>query len=295
MRPATLFALAVTPLLVGAGVRSPAGTAVRPAGSLVVTPAWLAQHQDDPDLVILEISEEAEYRQGHIRRSRPVDPMTFHHHGTEFPPAAHFVPAVQALGISNSSRIVLVGEPIYAAMTWMVFEYLGMGDRTLVLQGGKRGWTEAGNALTSETPAYLGGTFVPQPRPDIIIGAALLAVQLRSPRLALIDGRSRGEFDGAEGGEVASPGHIPGAVNLDWERTFDASGTLLPADSLRAMLAQAGYAPGDQLVFYCTVGMRASHLYFVARHLGLTPQIYLGSIADWTSDPSRPVVRAEGP
>jgi thiosulfate/3-mercaptopyruvate sulfurtransferase len=210
----------------------------------------------------------------------------------EFPEASQFVPAVEALGISNASRIVLVGEPIYTAVSWMIFEYLGMGDRTVVLQGGKRAWIKSGRSLSTETPSYLAGKFVPQPRPDIVISAALITLQLRSPRLALIDARTAGEFDGAEGAEVPSPGHIPGAVNLDWERTFDEFGNLLSADSLRTLFTQAGYAPGDQLVLYCTVGMRASHLYFVARHIGLTPQLYLGSINDWTSDPSRPVTRA---
>lgn len=293
MRPATLFALAVTPFLLGTGIRKQVSVSPRSAvSSLVVTPEWLAAHLDDADLVVLEISEEAEYRQGHIRRSRPVDLMTFHHHGVEFPNPSQFVPSVEALGISNSSRIVLVGEPIYAAMSWMVFEYLGMGDRTMVLHGGKRGWTDAGHPLTSETPGYLAGKFIAQPRPDIVINAALLTLLLRSPQLALIDGRTQGEFDGAEDAEVPSPGHIPGAVNLDWERTFDASGRLLPADSLRALFTQAGYAPGDELVIYCTVGMRASHLYFAARHVGLRPRIYLGSINDWISDSSRPVARA---
>jgi 3-mercaptopyruvate sulfurtransferase SseA len=41
--------------------------------------------------------------------------------------------------------------------------------------------------------------------------------------------------------------------------------------------------------------MRASHLYFVARVLGYPAKIYVGSMADWTRDASRPVVKGAEP
>ena len=37
--------------------------------------------------------------------------------------------------------------------------------------------------------------------------------------------------------------------------------------SLRQLFASRGVEPGDTVVTYCTVGMRASHLYFVGRLL----------------------------
>ena len=35
------------------------------------------------------------------------------------------------------------------------------------------------------------------------------------------------------------------------------------------------------VVSYCMVGMRASVIYFVARHLGFDAKMYDGSIVDW--------------
>jgi thiosulfate/3-mercaptopyruvate sulfurtransferase len=290
MRPTALLALALAPLLLSRGEKR-AISETRPAGPLTVTPEWLATHQDDSNLVILEIGDEGQYRQGHIRRARPVDIMAFHAHGVGLPEASHFVPGLQALGISNSSTVVMYGQNMDTSLLWVLLEYLGLGDRALVLDGGKRAWTEAGKPLSTETPGYLAGKLVPHQRQDIFIDAPLITLMLNDPRLAIIDGRSAGEFDGTDA-ELNSPGHIPGAVNLDWVRTFDSTGKLLPPDQLRALFAAAGYAPGDQLVVYCTVGMRASHLYFVARHIGLTPLLYLGSMNDWVSDSSRPVERS---
>ena len=288
MRAATLFALAVTPLLLAHSTRT--RVAPRAATSLTVTTDWLAAHQDDPDLVILEVSEGDEYQRGHIPRARRIDLMAYHARGDAMLPVAQLVPGLRALGIGNSSRIVLYGDYMATSVLWVVLEYLGLGDQTFVLDGGKAAWTAAGKPLSTETPTYLSGTFVARERTDMFTGAREIMPRLNDPRLAIIDGRSPGEFAGAAGNETNSPGHIPGAVNLDWVTTFDSAGRLLEEPTLRELFTRAGYAPGDQLVVYCTVGMRASHLYFVARHLGFRPQIYLGSMNDWLSDPGRQVV-----
>lgn len=189
---------------------------------------------------------------------------------------------------------MLYGDNMSTSLLWVIFEYMGMGEQTLVLDGGKPAWQAAGQPLSVEQPTYLAGRFLPRTVPDFIVDAVWLAGRMADARLALIDARSPAEFAGtSDHMEGERPGHIPGAVNLDWEVTFDSStGRLLPAEDLRSLLAGAGYAPGDQLVIYCTVGMRASHLYFVARHLGQTPRLYLGSMSDWSADPARPVVQA---
>ena len=206
------------------------------------------------------------------------------------PQPATLVPVLEKLGISNSSRIVLYGDIHGISIFWMMLEYIGMGDRALMLDGDKFGWMATGNRLTQEEPSYLAGKFVPHVQPDIIVDADWIVAHLKDPKLALIDARSPAEFRG-DADHMGSPGHIPGATNLDWYATLDESRRLLPVSELRALFTAAGYAPGDQLVVYCTVGMRASHLYFVARHLGLTPRLYLGSMNDWVSNPDRQVVR----
>ena len=288
MRPGTWIALAMTPLLATPRAERPN---LHPAAtsSLVVTVEWLSAHQDDPDLVILELVEDADYKSGHIRRARQTDAMAFHSMGTAFPPPSHYVASLEALGISNTSKVVLVGDYMSTSTTWVIFEWAGLGDQAYVLDGGKQAWKDAGQPLTTETPSYLKGKFAPRAREGMLIDGPTITLFLGNPRLALIDARSPGEFAGTGGSE--SPGHIPGAVNLDWVATFDGTGRLLPEPALRELFVKAGYAPGDQLVVYCTVGMRASHLYFVARYLGYQPQLYLGSMNDWLSRSERPVAR----
>jgi thiosulfate/3-mercaptopyruvate sulfurtransferase len=85
-------------------------------------------------------------------------------------------------------------------------------------------------------------------------------------------------------------GHIPGAVHLDWQRTLQRAGTLLPPEALKALLLQAGVLPDKHIITYCQVGVRASHVAFVLTLLGY-PQVavYDGSWAEWGNDPHRPI------
>ena len=101
-----LFGLAL------AAAPSPA-TAQAPRDRLLVTPAWLAAHLNDPDLVLLHVGDPAGYAQAHIPGARLVrlqDVSTPHQEGSlmlEMLPAEQLRERLQGLGISSGSRIVV--------------------------------------------------------------------------------------------------------------------------------------------------------------------------------------------
>ena len=109
----------------------------------------------------------------------------------------------------------------------------------------------------------------------------------------LLDARTREEFDGTKQEDAVSrPGHIPGAVNLDWTTTI-ADGKFRTLGELRQLLTSAGAASDRQIVTYCRVGTRASAIYFVARLLGYRVRIYDGSMNEWASLGALPVVKSD--
>jgi thiosulfate/3-mercaptopyruvate sulfurtransferase len=137
-----------------------------------------------------------------------------------------------------------------------------------------------------------------------VVQAEWLAAHLKDGALALTDGRSPGEYAASDLSErLPRPGHIPGAVNLPWEQTFTdgpaalegVPSRLKPRADLLRLFENAGYSDGKQLVTYCTIGLRASHLYFVARYLGLQPRIYDGSMSEWSRKTELPVVTGAAP
>ena len=94
--------------------------------------------------------------------------------------------------------------------------------------------------------------------------------------LALLDVRTRAEFDGEMGAHCdPRQGHIPGAVNLPLER-------LLECRSATEVRELVGLAEGAELVAYCHVGSRSDFAARVLRDAGYDARNYVGSWHEWS-------------
>ena len=259
--------------------------------SLVVSTAWLADNASRGDLVILHADHDrASYDAGHIPGARFAAAMEFTAGDFDLPPPADLVTAVERLGISNRTRVVLYGEPWHLGRLLLAFDYLGHGDRIGLLDGGLPQWRAERRPVTRiAPPAPARATFVPHIRQDIVVDAAWVTAHATDPHYVVLDARSTAEYQGTEPASEPRRGHIPGARHLEWNRAFtrpaDAeAGTaslLVSPQRLLALFDGAGVRLGREPVFYCTVGLRASHMYFIARYLGFNPRIYDGSMNDW--------------
>src|ERR1700682_2839948 len=98
-----------------------AALAGSPRDGLVVTAPWLAQHLHDPDLVLLHVGAKAGYEAGAIGRAGVAsvsDRSIAAHTGKglmlEMPPAEDLRHRLEALGISDKSRVV-----VYYGKDWV--------------------------------------------------------------------------------------------------------------------------------------------------------------------------------
>ena len=63
----------------------------------------------------------------------------------------------------------------------------------------------------------------------------------------------------------------------------------LPADKIRALCAQAGLYPEDDIIVYCFKGARASNTLLALKIAGFERvRNYYGSWNEWSRDPSLP-------
>jgi thiosulfate/3-mercaptopyruvate sulfurtransferase len=99
---------------------------------------------------------------------------------------------------------------------------------------------------------------------------------LGSAGIALIDVRTRSEFDGVAGAHCdPRQGHIPGAVNLPLERILECRN----ADDVRELV---GLPEGAEIVAYCHVGTRSGFAAQVLSGAGYQARNYLGSWHEWS-------------
>ena len=87
-------------------------------------------------------------------------------------------------------------------------------------------------------------------------------------------------------------GRIPGARNLEWKESLDATLHLKSPEQLRAQFASRGVTPDTPVVTYCQGGVRAAHSAWVLSLLGHDRvKVYDGSWEEWGNDPDVPIER----
>ena len=304
----TLLALAVG--ITQACEKTPA-TADAPAGKprgvrseMLVTTEWLESRLDSPGVVVVHVERTREgYEAAHIPGARFLSRSdvgkTRDGLLNELPPVEELASLVRRLGIGEDDRVILYdeGAGLEAARAYWAFDYVGLGDRTALLDGHQKKWRSEGRPVTAAVPEVAPSSFVPQVRPEVLVSFQDMrelasAASQSASRVAIVDSRPEVNYTGEEGSQaVPRPGHIPGAANVYWQRNVVSADNpvLRPEAELRAMYEEAGMDPEGLMVSYCRTGMQSSHTYFTAKYLGYDVRMYDGSFMEWSAAEDMPV------
>ena len=294
MRRIALALIALAALAPHAGAQ-----ARNPRSELVVSPAWLSQHLDDPDLVLLHVGDKAEYDKGHIAGARYVTQrdvsVSSMDHDTglmlELPSPDSLRAQLAALGISDRSRVVVYyGNDWVSPSTRILFtlDHAGFGSRSALLDGGMNAWKGAGLPLTTEVPPARVGRLSKLELQPRVVTIDFVKANLQSPRFKLIDGRAAVFYDGVEQGNNRK-GHIPGARNIPYTEIADEKMNLRSTAELTKLFRDAGIGPKDTVVAYCHIGQQATAVLFAARTLGNPVLLFDGSFQEWGRRTDLPV------
>jgi thiosulfate/3-mercaptopyruvate sulfurtransferase len=276
----------------------PGGARAQSGGfdSPVVSSQWLADHLNDPSVVVIHLAfTRREYTGGHIPGARflwfndvaPGNPDL----STELPTVAKLDSLFESLGVSDDSRIVVYGQSVnpVVARVFMTLDYLGAGERSAVLDGGLTAWKAEGRAVSTEVPKVARGRFTPHVRGEAVVDAAFVKANIDKPGVRILDARTPNFYSG-EGGGGPRPGHVQGAQNIPFTTLTDSTGKLKDRTAIAGLFRAAGVQPTDRVVTYCHVGQQASLLFLAARYAGLRPSLYDGSFEDWSSRDDTPIV-----
>ena len=268
----------------------------------LVTTSWLAEHLDDPGVVVVESDEDVLlYDSGHIPGAVKVDwhtdlndPVT-----RDYVDGERFAQIMGARGISRDTTIVVYGDKSnwWAAYALWVFTLFGHEDVRL-LDGGRAKWIAEGRDITREVPSRHAVSYPVVERDDSRIRAFKddVLAHLGKP---MIDVRSPGEFSGEllhmpdypQEGAVRG-GHIPGARSVPWSRAAAEDATFRTRAELEAIYqGEKSLSPSDDVVAYCRIGERSSHTWFVLTYLLGYEKVrnYDGSWTEWGNSVRVPI------
>ena len=262
----------------------------------LVSTEWLAEHLDDPNVVVVESDEDVlVYYTGHIPGAVKVDWHTELNDQLirDYRDPKGFAELLSQKGIRRDQTVVFYGDNFnwWAAYALWVFTLFGHPD-TRLLDGGRQKWIAEDRPLTTEVAIRPATDYPVVERRDAPIRAFRTNVDDHlAAGLPLVDVRSPEEFSGEllhmpnypqEG--ALRGGHIPGARNVPWKRAANEDGTFKTADELRAIYHdEIGLGDADDIVAYCRIGERSSHTWFVLYHLLGHQKVrnYDGSWTEW--------------
>ena len=271
---------------------------------MLVTVDWLADHLKDPSLVLLQIGDRKDYDKGHVPGGQFLEYESISTpHGLglmlELPPVEQLVSVFEKLGVSNNSHVILYFGTNWVTPTTRVYwtlDYLGLGDRTSILNGGLVAWQATHHPVSIETKQPAKGSITPSPRKEIVAVADWMSSHLNKPGVTILDARIHEFYNGSQSDGNPRSGHIPGAANLPYLDVVDQDNNKFKSpDALKELFRGAGLKPGNMMVSYCHIGQRATVLYFTAKMLGYEAKMYDGSWEDWSHRQNLPIVTGESP
>jgi thiosulfate/3-mercaptopyruvate sulfurtransferase len=202
---------------------------------------------------------------------------------------------LRRLGINDDSDVVIYSNPFdnwgdEGRMFWML-EYLGH-PRLRILDGGWVKWTAEKRPFEHGPVSATMGNFTARPVQALMMVKDELKtiVKMPHPQTAILDARSVEEYLGKEVSGIPRPGHIPSAIHLAWNGFLNKDATIKDITRIKEMLEAKGVQPSQDVICYCTGGVRSAWLYFILKLVGYSKvSNYPGSWWEWSRDFAAPV------
>ena len=256
---------------------------------MIISTTNLNSILSDSNIIIIDTRSFKEYSESHIPGAVNLDLFAFHWIDTTKEGIENFNRQTEMLfsfvGITPEKKIVFYDEisgMLAARGVWMLM-YFSHPDVS-ILDGGMKKWKQENLPLEIKSNGFKPAKFSGKINPDIISGFEYLNDNLN--HLKILDARSQGEFNGNVI-RAAQAGHIPNAINIDWNLNLNEDGTFKNDEELSKLY---NIPHNSEIVTYCQGAYRAANTFLVLKKLGFeNVRVYLGSWGEWGNKLDLPI------
>jgi thiosulfate/3-mercaptopyruvate sulfurtransferase len=278
----------------------------------LVETEWLAQHLDDPDVLVFDCTTHLipdpqityqvkpgreDFEQGHIPGAQFVDmlrdvsdtsqSLRFMRQSPD-----DFAAAMRRFGVNNRTQVISysTANVWWATRLWFLLHEFGH-DNAAVLNGGWQKWQREGRPVETGTArARQPGDFKVRATRNLMVGKDDVLRAIGDGAVCTINALQPQQHSGSGGNSYGRPGRIAGSVNVPAAHLLDSdSNTFLPPDELRKHFDSVG-AMDRKVINYCGGGIAASADALALIMLGHQDvKLYDASLSEWAKDPSLPM------
>lgn len=261
----------------------------------LVDTQWLSQHLDDPNIAIIEMDMNSEaYDNGHIPGSIFWNAFALTKPDLSINLDKQAVEEFLAhSGITNNTTVIAVNGSFIATsgLIFWLLKLFGHSD-VRILNGGRQKWVEEDYPLTTKATVIEPASYQAKTLDESLrISLEEVKQSLNQDDCLLLDVRTPQEYCGEifmmePPKENERGGHIPGAINLNYQQFHNNDGTFKSAAELKAIFAEQGATADRFIIPYCAVGARSGHTWFILKYLLDYPQVknYDGSWNEWSRE-----------
>jgi len=256
----------------------------------VVPLSWIKENISNKNLVIIDLREEKEYKNGHIKGAINIPGLQnlFEKKDWMMPKLDYLKKLFSDAGIDKDTLVIAYdnGDFFWSARLYWILEVLGHHNVGISKYA-------YGKEMIKTLPISKISTknkpkdFIP--RVDDSQIETKLSTLMSIGKKTIVDGRAKQHFEGKESISKRY-GHIPTAKNYACTNNFQVSGNgnyMKEFDELAKVYKDI---PKDkEIILYCQGGAESALNYIVLKELGYKASIYDGSWKEWGNDANVPI------